>query len=93
MLNLILVIFITWRLTTLITREYGPYEIFEKNRTWWTKKNYEWIEMRCFACMSVWVALPVAIFYADGLLYTLGLWLAGSAGAILLENINGKLEE
>ncbi len=43
----------------------------------------------CFACASLWVSAPFALLSADGVRHGVLLWLAYSAGAILLERATG----
>ncbi len=76
-MNHLLYIFAIWRVTSLVTFEDGPFDMFEYLRKFLSK-----IGMRssCFWCMSVWVALPAIII-------SIPHWLAYSAAAILLEEV------
>jgi hypothetical protein len=42
----------------------------------------------CFYCLSLWVSAPVAAVIGSGTLERVALWLALSAGAILLERVS-----
>jgi hypothetical protein len=47
--------------------------------------------MDCFYCLSLWIALPFALLCGEGWIERLVLWPALSAGAILVERVNGGL--
>ena len=44
----------------------------------------------CFYCLSLWIAAPVAWLLGSGLEHRLFLWLALSAGAILIERVTNR---
>lgn len=76
----------TWRLSSLLVNEEGPFYMFTRLRSW--AGVYEEGEMRqtallfsCLWCMSVWVAFALYRFRAAVVLYTL----AGSATAIVVD--------
>ncbi len=81
---LLLGVLAVWRLTHLLQAEDGPADLVVKLRQkagvgFWAKV------LDCFQCLSLWVALP----FAGGLGSSHGerglLWLALSAGAIIVE--------
>ena len=89
---LILGVLGVWRITHLFQAEDGPWDLIVRLRRaagegFWGKL------LDCFYCLSLWVSLPFAIFlgttYAEHFL----LWLALSAGAILLERITNREQE
>jgi hypothetical protein len=49
--------------------------------------------MDCFYCLSIWVALPLGIYFGTGWLEKILLWLALSGAAILLEKISNQDKE
>ena len=73
-----------WRLTHLLQAEDGPADIFVRLRRvagvgFWGRL------LDCFYCLSVWIAVPFALLIGQNWKERLMLWLALSAGAILLE--------
>jgi len=75
-----------WRLTHLFHGEDGPWDILVRLRHaaghgFWGKL------LDCFYCLSLWIALPIAIGLGDGWPERLCLWPSLSAGAILLERV------
>ena len=75
-----------WRTTHFLHAEDGPADLSLRLRKLagfgiWGRA------LDCFYCLSVWVAIPFAIWIGDGMKETLCLWPALSAGAILLERI------
>ncbi len=88
---LILAILCVWRLTHLLQAEDGPGDIFVHLRRragggFWGKL------LDCFYCLSVWMALPVALLAGQDWLERAFLWLAASAGAILLETAHRRAD-
>ena len=43
--------------------------------------------MDCFYCLSLWVALPLGLYFGRTWLEKALLWLALSAGSILIQNL------
>ena len=95
MFNLIILVFATWRLSSLFKNERGPYQIFEKIRIWVgiydeSKEGTLLVEIfECFWCLSIWVATFICVLAAAGGLIT---WqqvffsiLATSAISIIIE--------
>ena len=73
-----------WRLTHLLAREDGPWDLVARFRRrlgdgLWGKL------IDCFKCLSIWVAAPFAFFVGGHPLEMLVAWLALSGAAILLE--------
>jgi len=72
-----------WRLTHLFSAEDGPWNVI----VWIRRKaggGFWGKLLDCFYCLSLWVAAPFAIFIGESVKESLFLWLAFSAGAILL---------
>ena len=74
----------TWRLSHLFAQEDGPFDVVVALRraagtSMWGRL------MDCPYCLSLWFAAPFALQLADDLLRGLGLWLAISGAACLLE--------
>ncbi len=81
---LIISVLAVWRVTHLLAAEDGPAGVIVRIR----KKigNGFWGRLLdCFYCLSLWTAAPFAYFAGESIRDRLTLWLALSAGAILLE--------
>lgn len=77
----------TWRVTHLLSVEDGPWKILFRLRQ--ALGRGFWADLfDCFYCLSLWVAVPFAAVLGQGIKEWLMLWLALSAGAILLERIS-----
>lgn len=83
-LYLILSVFAVWRLTHLLGKEDGPFDIIflirEKAGNGFFGKL-----MDCFYCLSIWVALPFGIWLGQNWIEKILVWLALSGAAALLE--------
>jgi len=76
-----------WRLTHLFSAEDGPWNCI----VWLRRKmgsGFWGSLLDCFYCLSLWLAAPFAIFIGEGGKERFCLWLAFSAGAILLERLS-----
>jgi hypothetical protein len=73
-----------WRVTHLLAAEDGPWNV-----TVWIRRKAGsgfWGKLLdCFYCLSLWMAVPFALIIGEGVRERSCLWLAFSAGAILLE--------
>jgi hypothetical protein len=73
-----------WRVTHLLQAEDGPW-----NLTVWIRRKagsgFWGSLLDCFYCLSLWLALPFAFVIGEAAKERFCLWLAFSAGAILLE--------
>ncbi len=95
-----------WRLTSLLHSEGGPFEVFVRFRALLGvvhgedgepvgyPENFIGGLFECFWCLSMWVALPLAVAcgWAAGLAAWTWpvLWLASAAGAIWMEKWTGR---
>jgi hypothetical protein len=78
-----------WRLTHLLYAEDGPWHVFAHVRR--MAAAGFWGELLdCFYCLSVWVALPIALLLAPGWREGLALWLGLSGGAIIIERATSR---
>ena len=73
-----------WRITHLLSAEDGPWDLLVRIRRkagsgFWAKL------LDCFYCLSLWIAVPFAVLIGETIRERCFLWLAFSAGAILLE--------
>ena len=74
----------TWRLAHLLYAEDGPWNALVRLRALAGASLWGAL-MDCFYCLSLWIALPIAIGAGNGWLDRLLLWPALSGSAILLE--------
>jgi hypothetical protein len=78
-----------WRVTHLLNAEDGPWEISARLRLA-AGSGFFGRLLDCFYCLSLWVAAPFAWFLGAGYGERLLLWLALSAGAILVERVTAR---
>jgi hypothetical protein len=75
-----------WRTTHLLHAENGPWDLVLRLRR--RVGSGHWGQLLdCFYCLSLWVAVPFAWLCGETWTEHLLLWLAFSAGAILLERL------
>jgi hypothetical protein len=89
---LVMGILAVWRVTHLLSVEDGPWNIL----IWIRRKIASgfWASLvNCFYCLSLWVAVPFAFFIGENLKDRSFLWLAFSAGAILIERVTSREAE
>ncbi len=82
-----------WRLVYLITEEHGPYNILLRMRVWAHKRDIDWINVDCAYCMSVWLAVPFAIYLAKDFWQFLIYWFAIAGGTVFFQLLHNKYEE
>ena len=83
---LVAAILATWRVTHLIAAEDGPWNVIARLRGLAGSGMLGRL-MDCFYCLSLWVALPIALALGDDWITRGIAWLALSGGAILLERV------
>jgi hypothetical protein len=74
-----------WRVTHMLAREDGPWNLLLKLRSAAGRQRHKLIS--CFYCLSVWAAIPFAFFLKGNFVETFVGWLALSSAAILLERL------
>jgi hypothetical protein len=79
-----------WRVTHLLQAEDGPWDFVVRLRGYAGTGMWGRL-MDCFYCLSLWIAPPFALLCGEGWTERLLLWPALSAGAILIERVNGGL--
>ncbi len=87
--SFILCILATWRITHLLQAEDGPFDLVFHLR----KKagaGFFGDLLDCFYCLSIWIALPFALWLGLSWQEKLLLWPALSGAAILLERLTTK---
>ena len=78
-----------WRITHLLQAEDGPWDVVVHLRR--RAGTGFWGQLLdCFYCLSIWTAAPFAIFLGKTWSRKVLLWLALSAGAILLERATDR---
>jgi hypothetical protein len=73
-----------WRITHLLSSEDGPWEVV----VWIRRKSglgFWGKLLDCFYCLSLWISAPFAFMIGSSFRERFCLWLAFSAGAILLQ--------
>ena len=83
--GLVLGVLSAWRMTHLLNAEDGPWDLLVKLRRLAGNGVFGSV-LDCFYCLSLWVSAPLAWLLGDGWL----LWLAISAGAILLQKATSR---
>lgn len=84
--ELTLGILCVWRLSHLLTAEDGPLGAFARLRLWaGTGLLGELLD--CFYCLSLWISALVLFLFQAPWKERVLLWMACSAGAILLERL------
>jgi hypothetical protein len=78
-----------WRLTHLVAEEDGPWDMIARLRVWLGASVLGRL-MDCFYCVSLWIALPLAVITSNGLLGLVVHWLALSGAASLLEKTTSR---
>ena len=87
----------TWRVSSLLVFEEGPFMLLVKLRGWLGVYYDEYSEVQgknaiskaltCVWCTSIWVALGFTVLYYFGLAFWVALPFALSAAAIIIERI------
>ena len=85
-LSLVLAVLATWRVTHLLASEDGPGDVIFRLRRWVGESVWGKL-MDCFNCLSLWIAIPFALFVSRQPLEWPVIWLAISGGACLLERM------
>lgn len=87
----ILLSLVVWRLTHLLGKEDGPFDLVFRLR----KKagtGFFGKLLDCFYCLSIWIALPLGIWEGNTLWEKLLYWIALSGAACLLEQATSKTD-
>ena len=80
-----------WRVTHLFNAEDGPWDLLLRLRR--SVGNGFWGRLLdCFYCLSLWIAIPLALLLGQGWEERLLLWPALSGAAILLERMTARAE-
>ncbi len=77
-------VLILWRVTHLLSVEEGPFALVRRLRASVGNEFFGGL-LDCFYCLSVWLAVPLAVLAGESWLQRLLLWPALSGAACLLE--------
>jgi len=80
-----------WRVTHLLAAEDGPWQVMVRLRQQ-AGEGFLGKLSDCFYCLSIWIAVPVAVLIGEGWREVGLLWLALSGGAIVLERSTRRCE-
>ena len=78
-----------WRFTHLLYVEDGPWDLLVRLRRRAAGSFWEG-PLGCFYCLSLWIALPLALWIGTGWMERILLWPALSAAAIVIERAISK---
>ena len=81
----------TWRVSALLVREDGPYDLIARLRRA-TANTMAGRALACFYCTSLWIAAPAAYWLAGATWRWVVMWLALSGAASLLERFTAARE-
>jgi hypothetical protein len=79
-----------WRITHLFQAEDGPWNVIVRIRRA-AGNGFLGQLLDCFYCLSLWVSIPLAWAIGRSIQERILMWLAFSAGAILLERSTSKI--
>jgi len=80
-----------WRITHLLNAEDGPGDLLVRFRRA-VGQGFWGSLLDCFYCLSLWISVPFAVVLARSWQERILIWLAFSAGAILLERMSRARE-
>jgi hypothetical protein len=80
-----------WRVTHLLAVEEGPFRLMVRLRAR-AGDSFLGELLDCFYCLSVWLAIPLALLTGEGWLQRFLLWPALSGAACLLEQATKRFE-
>jgi hypothetical protein len=86
----ILTMLAVWRVTHLLVAEDGPWSVLVHLRAFLLNYKISKV-LDCFYCLSIWVAIPFALWLTQGWYQWIVMALALSAGAIVIHEILQKI--
>jgi hypothetical protein len=89
MLDFLVASLATWRMTSLLVRERGPYDLLARARRA-SRTTPVGGAFACFYCASLWVAAPIAFWLVGASRSWPVVWLAISGLAVLLDRATTK---
>ena len=88
-LQFVLAVLATWRVTHLLAEEDGPWDVVVRIRQL-LGNSVAGKAMDCFYCLSLWIAFPLALWIAHDLVELVVVWLALSGAACILDRATAK---
>lgn len=88
----ILSILCVWRITHLLSKEDGPFDLVFKLRKKAGAVFFASL-LDCFYCVSIWVALPFGLWLGHNWWEKMLYWLAISGAACLLQKLTEKQQD
>jgi len=79
----------SWRICHLLSDEDGPWDVIFKIRKQLGQGFFGSL-LDCFYCLSIWVAIPFAIWMSDNWKDGIVSWLAISGGACIIYKASSK---
>jgi len=84
-IEFVLCAFALWRITRLFADESGPFDCFKRLRQYLEFRTpFLFKLIDCFYCLSIWFAIPFAIYLSHGWIDGLLIWLALSGNACII---------
>jgi Protein of unknown function (DUF1360) len=86
LLRLVVAALATWRLSFLLARESGPWQVFARLRS---KRSHGFLGelLSCVKCSGFWIAPPFALFVTTGRLERLVTWIALAGATALIDEL------
>jgi hypothetical protein len=81
----------TWRVSALLVREDGPYDLIARLRKA-ARNTMAGRALECFYCTSLWIAAPAAFWLVGARWRWVVVWLALSGAACLLDRFSAARE-
>lgn len=86
LVELVVALLAVWRVTHLFQAEDGPWDLSARLRR--VSGNGAFAKLLdCFYCLSLWVAIPPAVLFAEDIAQGVLLWLALSGGAVIVQRM------
>jgi hypothetical protein len=86
----VLAVLALWRVTHLISAEDGPFNAIARLRKA-AGRGFWGSLLDCFYCLSLWIAIPLALWLGSSWKQRVIVWLALSAAAILINRIADRI--
>ena len=90
-MEFVICILAVWRITHLFSQEDGPFDAVLRFRKLLGQSFFGSL-LDCFYCLSIWIAIPFAIFLSNDWTEGIIVWLALSGAACLLFKITDKTQ-
>lgn len=84
-----LMVLALWRITYLFSHEDGPFDLVIKLRMQLGQGFFGNL-LDCFYCLSIWIAVPFAVWKATTIINFLLYWLSLSGGACIIQKLIDK---